>query len=838
MKLVIVLTCLLLGAAAPVAASTLNFNGSAVAACTLSGSNYTCTASAFDPNLDISIGHGVSVSGNLIGRDVTLDNAATIVGSVTATNVSLGPHASISGSVSASDTVDLSPNSEISGDITADTVVVANNADVDGSVAARVVTRGPHGSISHAVECSGGASPSCACQNVSGDPTSCSTVAALHHFMISHPGSALTCTPQPVTVSACANAACSSLYGGGADVTLSPGGLTFAIGASGINAAASVHPTVPGSVTISASSTSATSGAATCLNTGTGASSCAMTAADAGFLFSSVASHAAETSQHLSVSAVKKADNSLACTPAFASISKTVNLSCAYSDPSSGTLPVRLGANVPLGAGLASACTSGGRDFALAFDASGVAALDMIYADVGKVQLNASYAGAGVDAGLSMTGSTSFISVPASFGFSVFKQAVAPNKTNPGAPDAAGGAFVMAGEAFLATITALNSGAAATPNFGREGLAESVALSRILVAPTTLLTGGANPPLTDVAGAYVAGASVHSLTWAEVGIIKIGATLANPNGYLGTASAPTFKPPANLSANVGRFTPAYYTTTVVAKQPCPAALSGTCPAVGFAYSGQPFSVTVTAYNLDGTESRNFGKAASPADTFARTVTLSGWGAAGSTAVSNPPASPVSLGMSANTGSMFDAGIGTITPAYNFSALYPASASPAAPTNVFVRADDSDGVSSLRGVSSVEGGLMVLAGRLYIAHNYGSELVAAPVSVYAQYWDGAHYVSSNTDSVNSILLSDVRLADCRKNLAAGVGQCSSAAALVATPASVQLNAGAARLRLRAPGAGNSGSVDVTTVAPAWLPSTTGRIVFGIYKAVLLHRQEVY
>ena len=38
-----------------------------------------------------------------------------------------------------------------------------------------------------------------------------------------------------------------------------------------------------------------------------------------------------------------EAPSSLACTPAFASVSKPVTLSCSYANPTSGTLPVRVG---------------------------------------------------------------------------------------------------------------------------------------------------------------------------------------------------------------------------------------------------------------------------------------------------------------------------------------------------------------------------------------------------------------------------------------------------------------------------------------------------------------
>ena len=158
------------------------------------------------------------------------------------------------------------------------------------------------------------------------------------------------------------------------------------------------------------------------------------------------------------MSALKKSDNTLSCVPAFANVSKSVGFSCAYANPSSGTLAVRLaGSALNSGNSAATACDSAGRAVALSFNANGVASATLQYADVGQVTLATRYAGAagGSEAGLVMTGSDSFIAAPASF-------TIGGITSGP----------IKAGAAFSTTVSAGNAAAAMSPNFGRETAAD------------------------------------------------------------------------------------------------------------------------------------------------------------------------------------------------------------------------------------------------------------------------------------------------------------------------------------------------------------------------------
>jgi MSHA biogenesis protein MshQ len=641
------------------------------------------------------------------------------------------------------------------------------------------------------------------------------------HIHVQHDGNGLTCTPEILTVIACANAACTTNYTASAvtgDITWAgtPGGtIPFNIIANGTTTV-SLPVTTVQTVTLgtSAVNPAETNPPSDCWNTATATASCSLPFADSGLLVS-VPNHVSETLQNITISAVRKSNNALNCVPAFANVSRAVNLKCVYSNPTTGTLPLRV-AGTPLAANATSACSAGGATPTLAFDATGTATPTLQYADVGQMTLNGTYTGsAGTgDSGLSMTGSGSFIAAPASFAFSGIT-----------APP------IKAGNSFNATVTALNSLGAATPNFGKETSPESVTLTSDLVTPDPVTYPTASNPTPGnnvIAGTeFGAGgmvndangvATVNNLSWGEVGSITLTASLTS-GSYLGSGSTAT-----GTSATVGAFIPEHFDTAVVATatvpMPCPTGL--TCPTLynGFIYSGQPFSVQLTARKLAGGTTINYD------GTFglSKAVTLTAWDALGSTTTQNPGGGAVANGSVAAAN--FSAGVATTaTPTYTFATV------PTSPTDIYVRADDIDNVSSRRAtlpLTSVEGGVKVANGRLKIANAHGSELLPLPIAVTAQYWKDATsgWVISSTDSLSSFVATNVLFSNYQKNLNASNYPNSGATSV--TPASVVFANGVASYKLAKPGAGNNGSVDMTTNAPSYLPSNTARATFGVYK----------
>jgi MSHA biogenesis protein MshQ len=530
--------------------------------------------------------------------------------------------------------------------------------------------------------------------------------APLDHLSIQHAsGTGLTCTPSTLTVVACQDAACLTPYTGGVSGTMSstggtvnwPAGTAFTIAAGAGSTTISLQETVAGTTTLGAVSASPAATSATSCDFGT--PSCTFTATDSGLLFA-VPDHVAETSQTVTVTAVKKADNSAACTPAFASVSKAVTFKCGYLNPAGGTLPVRVGGTAVNAANsAAAACDATGRAVTLAFDASGIATTTVQYADVGQVQLSATYTGtSGAEVGLTMSGTDTFIAAPSAFAFSAITAAP-----------------IKAGTAFSATVTARNASNAATPNFGRESAPAAPTLTFTRAA--SMGAGAANGTFSGTLGTFSGGAATGSnLVWSEVGLGDLDANVAN---YL--ASGLSVSGSTGTAGAVGPFVPDHFDVAVT-------------PACGaYSYAGQPFQVSVTARNGAATPSTtlNYDGSGVTTPAFAKAVTLGEAVALGS-------------GSFGATGSIaagrFVRGVAAVaTPAYTYTSKLTPEAT------LKVRAIDTDGVSSGTPATPVEGSTLLRSGRLRLSNAYGSEKTALAIAAQAQYWSGKAWVLNSADS---------------------------------------------------------------------------------------------
>ena len=289
------------------------------------------------------------------------------------------------------------------------------------------------------------------------------------------------------------------------------------------------------------------------------------------------------------------------------------------------------------------------------------------------------------------------------------------------------------------------------------------------------------------------------------------------------------------SSSLGRFVPDHFSTVIVpdtetvknSPMPCPAALVAAgqaCPAAGFVYSRQPFTITVNALNASGKPTLNY------SGPLARNVTLGSWSTAGGNTAAGPTGSTVIYAASSVQASAFAQGVASTNVAYHFPAGYPAiSTLLTAPTDIYLRALETagDGVTSLLATASasLEAGIKVVSGRLHVANNYGSELLALPINIHAQYWNGVRFVNSTTDQKTSFSSLNVTRSNCKKSLSAN-GNCIPLTITAPVPL---MKDGETRLMLAAPGSGQAGSVDLSINMFDWLPSTTARIGMGIYKA---------
>ena len=109
---------------------------------------------------------------------------------------------------------------------------------------------------------------------------------AIDHFEMVHDSSALTCAPETVTIRACTDADCNTLYTDDVDITLSPagwvGGNTQTL--TGGSGDFRLRHTTPGTVTLSVSGNPTADHGLECVD-GAGGSSCSLVFHEAGFIF-------------------------------------------------------------------------------------------------------------------------------------------------------------------------------------------------------------------------------------------------------------------------------------------------------------------------------------------------------------------------------------------------------------------------------------------------------------------------------------------------------------------------------------------------------------------------
>jgi len=649
----------------------------------------------------------------------------------------------------------------------------------------------------------------------------------LDHLVIQHgSGTGVTCSPSTVTIQACQDSACTTQYTGGVTGTMSsaggtvnwPAGTGFTIAAGSGSTTVSFQESVAGSTVLGATSSSPVAVAGTTCDFGSPA--CTFTAADSGLLFD-VPAHVADVAQSVNVTAVRKADNSAVCVPAFASVSKAITFGCAYQDPSSGTLPVRLG-GIALNGANSAAAACGSHAVTLAFDAAGVAATTVQYADVGKVQLTASYSGTtGGETGLVMTGSDSFVTAPASFAFS----AITP-------------APIKAGKPFSATLTARNASGNTTANFGRESTPAVPVTS--FTRASAMGSGAASGTFTGSFGTFSGGsASASNLVWSEVGIGDLSASVSN---YLGSGLGATGT--TGVAGAVGRFIPDHFDVAVT-------------PACGvFSYAGQPFQVQLTARNGAATPATtlNYDGSGVTTPAYAKATTLSeavalGTGSFGATA--------------SVSAAVFVRGLATLsTPAYTYNAkLTP-------PATLVVRATDTDGASSANAAVPIEGSTLLRSGRLRLSNAFGSEKLPLQIAAQAPYWSGKAWILNSDDNCSVVPAA----AASKSNPIDSKGAVSSA--LNNSLSAITLTGGQGSLTVSAASPAATGSIDIalnlgsastdqscvggarpasTGAGLAWLRSQNGgcsalwdrdpsaRATFGIFApetAKTIHARELF
>lgn len=533
---------------------------------------------------------------------------------------------------------------------------------------------------------------------------------------------------------------------------------------------------------------------------------------------------------------------------------KDLKLWSQYVDPGTG------GVNVTID-GVSVAAAEGAAGNQSVTFAAGQAVVTAKYKDVGAIRIlvkDDSASNADLPAGI--TGATAnFVVRPFAFTLS---DIAAGALSNPQAGSAAGPIFVAAGAPFRATVTARDAEGSPTPNYGRESIPESVRLATQIVAPA----GGASPDIVAATGfgSFSGGAATGTdLAWNEVGIVQAVPHVADGN-YL--TAGDVVGPP---SEPIGRFVPSRFDVTLNAPL-----FQAACTAGAFTYQGQPFHyatppvITATAVAVNGAVTTNY----TGAFFKLSNGTLTGPG------YSSPAATLDTSGLPSVDPAIVDSGNGVATLTFDSgSGLRFVKGVPQAPfaaqIELAVDVVDADGVAAVANpvtFGSTTGGIPFIAGdeirygRVRIGTAVGSELVALPVPMRAEYFvsTGAGFVPNVADVCTDGVTLTFPPAGYTENLnpgetcvldngapgSSGIG-CTTAAALPRY--SEPPLAGDFQLRLAAPGAGNQGGVSIVATVPDWLKFDwdagnagdeypAGQATFGIFGGDrrVIYTREIY
>lgn len=396
---------------------------------------------------------------------------------------------------------------------------------------------------------------------------------------------------------------------------------------------------------------------------------------------------------------------------------------------------------------------------------------------------------------------------------------------------ASGGVVHAAGRPFSLAATAVNSAGATTGQYSGSPTATLTACplpAGCAVDGSGSYTPGAfDPGAWTVAGGVLGSSSAR---YGEAGTITVQLVddgFAAVDAGDGSAADCSGRQVCSAAVTLGRFVPDHFelATRDADDLPYPEpqlqTFGSACASRAFTYVGQPFGYVtvpralVMAKGADGNTTANY-----PGfDAGAVRVTVNqDYGA-------TTPASPALATADAGTPSL-DSGLdGTAELALDPAGTLKFSrAAPIAPFTAAVAlslgvSDASEAAVAGNGTitSSVTADYPAIAfdagaefryGRLRLANATGSELLALPVPLTAQYWDGRGFVANPADQCTALAAPGLTFypQSTDNQLASGETAASYNAPLVA---------GAGNLRLSAPGTGNYGYLDVGVDAPDWL-----------------------
>lgn len=407
---------------------------------------------------------------------------------------------------------------------------------------------------------------------------------------------------------------------------------------------------------------------------------------------------------------------------------------------------------------------------------------------------------------------------------------------------AVGGNVHKAGQPFTLQATAVNTVLATTTNYtGTPGAVLSACAGTGCTATFGTFSMGTGTAVAGVINSATA-------TYSEVGAFALqlqDQTFASVDAADGSTADCAGRYVCSVMLNVGRFVPDHFALSAASVTN---RADLTCPACTFTYMGEQMKAvfTATAQSVSNATTLNYtGALAKLIPTTIVPVGSSGplgLGVVDNGATVTPfpvctaaPAHPCFTPGTATAGS-FTNGVaaGIVVPLAVYRGA--AAVGPFAALDIGIAPTDSDGVVMSAydlDTDAVAGNdhtkvarTEIRYGRMKLSNAHGSELLPLPIAVTAQYWDGTAYVTNTLDNDSSFpaILGVTGVVDSnyQKNLNSGE------TSVVTPPASVVFVNGAASYRLAAPGANNSGSVDMNVDVYPYLPSNIARATFGVYK----------
>jgi MSHA biogenesis protein MshQ len=662
----------------------------------------------------------------------------------------------------------------------------------------------------------------------------------LHHIRIEHGGTACTSNASTVTVKACADAACEALYMGSVTVNLSTTGGTWSpvspITFSGGQTTVTLTDTSARSDTLGATATSPTASNATQCYNGT-TQTCVLTFAACTFDVIEVGA-AVNTPIY-----TKLANTAFSLDVLSRSGASQTVTAIELVDMSSGTCSSPAGTLSPVT--LSPALTTSGVP---SFSANQRKTFSFTYSNAApNVRVRVTSAGP-----LYSCSSDNFAIRPQSFN-------LASNATQSGSSGTP--AFRAGTDPFWLSATAVYSTTTTNSYTGTPKLnLASGMMTTALLHLGTLGSATFSPAVSGVATASgltysevgnfsLAQYAVYDDSFAEVDSVKSECT----SGFSNTLSNSRYSCQFGSGSPItfGRFVPDHFRVA--------GTLTNACSAGAFTYMGQPFSLSianvVTAENAANSVTQNYtGSYAHGTTSFGAenadngtdltsrlTFSTGSWsnGTFTLTSASGTFTRPTTATSDATWGAFESLDIGltvndsdvTTSPQVSGADMNPGAAG--GTNNLYKKFSGSP--------------LRMRLGRLNLQNAYGSELLALPMSLTAEYWGGSYWLTNTDDSCTALTAP-----------AFGSGLSLNLADNGLTTATLNnpLVSGNANLILSAPGATHTGYVDVTinidssfpwlqfdwkgTPSDATDDNPTARGTFGIYKgnSKFIYIRELY